>query len=141
MITEVTPHNFTGLFTFSLALLVYATGFMGGFLGKFSIGTKRWAHHADPHVRIWAAHAILARVNVIGGYLACSFGIYMYQLNYGNEDTQLSVGNMILFTLWTIFVEVVYRVWIWRSKNEQVLLPNKPEWTMEKLKESVYDKK
>jgi hypothetical protein len=115
----VTVHNFLGLFTFALALFVYGTGALGGFLGRFNIGTKRWAHHADPHVRIWAAHTYLARVNVFGGFIACSAGIEAYQHLYGDaKDTLLGKPNTAFFLLWTIFAEVAYRIWMYRSKNE-----------------------
>lgn len=78
MLVHVGPHTVLALFTLSVGLISYFTGVLGGFLGRFHIGYKPWAHHAEIHTRIWAAHAWIARINVIGGYLACSIGIIGY---------------------------------------------------------------
>lgn len=64
--------------TLAIAVVVYASGVLGGFLGRFHIGYKEWAHHAEIHTKVWKAHAWIGRINVIGAYIACSLGIMSY---------------------------------------------------------------
>ncbi len=78
VISEVTPHTFFALVVLGLVVIVYITGVMGVVAGKCKICRFRWNYHKEIHVRILKFHAILARFNVVFGYLATTTGILVY---------------------------------------------------------------
>jgi len=81
-INEMTPHVFFSLAVLALVIPSYLSGVASGIIGNFSIGYKPWNHHNELFVKFFKAHAMIARVNVIGGYIACTTGLIVYQNIY-----------------------------------------------------------
>lgn len=59
---------------------------------------------------------------------------------FDNPDFSLAIGNIILFVLFTIMVEVLFRIWRRINKNELAVIPSKPEMSVDDFKIRVFDK-